>query len=650
MNVVGAMKSKTNGNTRNIALGVLVVLASILLIASVLALITGTEPKSLKAEPFFEAQEFGNAGDSAYSIFRYRGEGNVTLILHDGSTSKNIRIINESQAVGATRLGELVASMKELEKYGYRVEVVNETKLGEGIYVVPSGALPWYVLFDLQHNSTNASIIYLGEKGLLISGGIRRQKWFDTLTPIQKSRLVTYNNTLDSLLESGGSLDIAHDILNERWNQKNNITFGVYGEGIRTAAIKGGTNGNLLRVIYSIDGLYGVADSRFRFEPADIILRPAPASIFPWGRSELRFLLNHTNGTAYLVVKKDGRQIENDQLRRVTDENVFIRPLSYSEPGNYIFLVNDNAGNIASGILHVKDLKIRPLGSRGFTYAFEVTEDGVPMDNTEALVWLGNSTSKKKFLIQDGILRVNARLEKGTTQFNFDIYGSQITTPIENSSESLIQFYLQYSIPGIALVLIVFVAARLSRRPTYKLNFGDVAPYARSEVKLSRKQALDVFKKARSDMHLDDSPITPQEFAVSIRRNVTKGADITEGNVESVLKSLADEGKLESHREYFQLKGEGNVKRNALRRIVREKLIEHGLEFTEKSGKFITIDYEIGFINDRFNKKAMIVFDDESSMRKALASLDRTERAKLELRKANQMLKLVSVEALDDVL
>jgi hypothetical protein len=161
---------------------------------------------------------------------------------------------------------------------------------------------------------------------------------------------------------------------------------------------------------------------------------------------------------------------------------------------------------------------------------------------------------------------------------------------------------------------------------------------------------LEGFRMIRRDMKLGSAPITPHEFSVSLKRYLTNGADVTEGNVEEILRKLVEQGRLETHRDYYQLAGEGDVVRNVLRRIVREKLIESGTEFHESEGRFVTPDFEIGFFGDTFHGKAIIVVDDKAEEKRILGSIGEKERARLRLQEANGRLSFLPVDRLSDVL
>ena len=637
---------------KNILIGSIVVLVFLFLgLIAVVAYLFLSEtdilPTEEKSPAVFTVLETGTAGEKGYAVFNYRGSGNVTALVYDAPPKKSITIINDPQAIHASKLDTLVEDLRQLEKYGYTVAVTNQTVIGSGIYIVPSGAIPSYVLFNLQQGSSTGTVFYIGEKDLLLSRGIKRQEWYDALSDEQRERIVQYDGTLDDFIESENYTSMVDDILYQSWSQKDNSSIDVTGAGITTIVTD--MNGSYLRLIYELDEeLYGISDSGpLSFAPQ--FLEPEKESIYPWQSSRLEFGLNKTSGTPSYSVEKDGKVVDKAFLRRVTDDNVFVENLEYDDPGEYILKVEDNTGQIASGYLHIKDLEVDLMERHGIAYVFSVTVDGEPLENTDIYVGLGES-EKRKLYVSDGTVTVNAKLNPGTNTFNFDLLGHTVPVEYENTQEGFLDVYIKYGIPGILIVAVVYFGARLSRKPMFRLRFGESATYIRQEIRIPTGRAVESFKKIRQDMNLGRSPITPQEFAMSLKRYLTNGADVTEGNVEEILKKLVDKGYLEGHRDYYQLKGEGDIKRNTLRRMARENLIESGTMFKDDGEKFITKDYEIGFFGQKFSKNGIIVVDDKSEIKRIIDSLSGPERSKMKILQANGKIKFVPIGELSDVL
>ncbi len=632
----------------NIIAGVLIVLL-LVLGGIVIYIVSAPQAGGVMevSQPTFSVLETGTVGNHGYTVFNYRGSGNLTILGVDSQPSTDVTIINDSQALQATTLPQLADQIDELESYGYNVSVSSEPVIGDGVYIVPTGALPSYVLFNLQSGGSNATIIYLGSTDLILSSGMKQSDWYDSLSSKQKARIIIYNDTLDDLMSSG-NFSLQRDILYNTWMLRNSTVMPLSGNGVTTISM--GLNGSdYARLIYDMEGLRGIYDTD-ELNATSQTLDPEPPSIFPWEHSDLRFDLNKTNGTAYFNIEKDGKIVQKDQLRRVLDENVFIEELSFQKPGDYLLFVNDNSHEIASGLLHVKDLEVNMTQHSGVTYVFSVLVDGMPMESGEANVSIGNSSDKRDFYISDGTLTVNAQLAQGENDFNIEIAGSTIQIPYDNAQMPLFDFYLEYGTIGLLLIVVVYFGARMTKRPVYSLRFGDSVGYVRQEIAVPLDRAMECFTSVRRDMKLEGVPITAQEFSVGLKRYLTNGADITEGNVEEVLKRLEKAGRLESHRDYYQLKGEGDVRGNVLCRMIREYLIESGTPFSEKDGKFITKDYEIGFFGDSFSKKGIIVVDDKAEVKRILSSLTEREQARMRIMQSNSTIEFVPIDRLSDML
>ena len=630
-----------------VLLGLAVILFLILGGIVLYVVINQSETGSTYLDTTFTVLKSGTSGGYGYVVYNYRGEGNITIISYDSNPKTNIVVINDSQAIQATQLSKFIEQLMELEKYGYEITVSSEPKIaGDGIYIIPSGALPSYALFDLQQNMTNTTIIYFGAQNLILSTGIKENNWYDQLSPEQRKRIVVYGPNLDLFMDENRSM--TQYLLYNSWMPSTNRTAAISGNEVTTAVVDMNESG-YIRLVYDVGTISGVYDSPYLMKLGQEIV-PNPPSIYPWEKSALQFELNRTNGTAILTVQRDGNVIETRQLSKVTDENVFIQTFEYETPGDYILSVADDSHITATGLLHVKDLEIVLVNRIGNSYIFEVSVDGEPLTNSEAEVWLGNSTNKKRFYITDGELSVSAQLGHGKNTFNFGIDGHVVQVEVTNTQENILEFYIKYGIPGLILVIVVYFGARMTRRPTYRVRFGDSSTYIRQEIKLPLDRALESFKKIREDMHLSGSPITTHEFTTSLKRYLTNGADVTEGNVEEILNKLVKGGYLEAHRDYYQLKGEGDVKYNVLHRMIREKLIESGTTFTEQGEKFILKNMEIGFFTSKFSKKAIIVVDDENGIKHILSSLNENQRARLRIAQTNDMISFVPIDKLSGLL
>ncbi len=615
----------------------------------VLALLFGSpseEVQQLRVGAF-DILEIGRAGDFGYVIVKYQGKADVTLISFDEAPQRKITILNESEGLGAKQFVDFTNDLSLLEKYGFDIKTSNARVLGDGIFVIATGALPSYVFDDLYHNATNATVVYVGRTDLIIDNGVKKEDWYSRLDPNQQKRIQVFNSSPEEFIETNSSL--AEYILENVWIAKNKSRYILNDSGKSTLTTPIGENG-FLRVVYSIPGKNGAIDTTNLGQFGSVI-KGNPESIFPWEKASLEFSLEKTNGTAFLTKWKNGVEVgQPELLGRVSDENIFPMRLSFGEPGDYILKVVDNSGTIASGIMHVKDLQVTNMGATGFLYQFNVTVDGKPINNVPAKVHLANSSMSKDYYVSDGVLSIPAQLQRGKNVFVINLLGTTKQMEVDYSQEGITDIYLKYGLPGLLIVALVYFGARMTRRPVYVLRVGELAGEIRKDVKFSSSKTVVIIASIREELGIGKVPISAHEFGLGLKRHVTEGADVTEGNVEDILQRLVKNKVLESYRQFYQLKGEGEVKRNALSRMIRDKLIESGVDFSIKGKRFLTRNAEIGFYGDKFSGKAIVIVEDPQEVRVIRESLNNLELSSLEIKLANGVLKFVPIDRLPEVL
>src|SRR5574337_366050 len=94
---------------RNVIIGLVVIL--LLILAGIIVVIAfGEEEGTAKdgSPSTFSVLESGTAGEYAYGVYNYRVEGNLTVLSYEKQPKRKVWIINDSQAVDASRLQDLV--------------------------------------------------------------------------------------------------------------------------------------------------------------------------------------------------------------------------------------------------------------------------------------------------------------------------------------------------------------------------------------------------------------------------------------------------------------------------------------------------------------------------------------------------------------
>jgi hypothetical protein len=619
--------------------------------------------------PYFAIQDFGRAGDNAYLVYTGEGTG-VIKIIGLASPPQQRVIVYGAEGIGNSRLPELEKHLEALTDYNISVTILNasdiagkttaqKTFFGKdqtqanspilqgGILIVPTGAMPEWVLTQLDNDKTTV-VIYFGETDLIIRSTTKKEDWYSALPQEEKDRILVKTGTLDDYLANGNVKMLLDEIAENRWAIRSYVIINATKtEEIRTAIID--INGSkYFRIIPAIKDLQGAFDYPV---PPRVVSVNADKTVYSWEDSWVEVVLPKTNGTAYLNVEKDGLLVNSIKLGRVTEETAFRENLRYEKPGDYILKVVDNKGLVAIGILHVINVKVTPVDVRDTSLTFSVMIDGDPLRNGDTNVSIKDSASgmKLNYPIVDGTVTIQAKPITGKRTFVFELFGGKVESVVETKEETLADIYLKYGPLGLILIVIVFIMASLGKQQTYKIRIVEVAPEIRKEVRITLEMAEDLFKAARRDLKIN-GPLKPQEFAVGLKRYVTEGADVTEGNVEEILKKMGERGLVLNWNGYYQLATDGKIKKNVIMRMVSEKLIEKGIHYKISGNKFITKDLEIGFFGDRFGKKALVVFEDAAELKKTLAGMSEKERSKLFLKEFNGVLNLVPVEKLDESL
>ncbi|MEK6982324.1 MAG: hypothetical protein AABX38_05310, partial [Candidatus Micrarchaeota archaeon] len=491
-------------------------------------------------------EELGQAGDFGYAVFSSSGAVSLHLLSYDVEPKKEVSILKEN-GIAMDNFDKFTLIVKKLEQRGFKVNVISPfAKNRRGIVIVPTGAMPQYIIDDIKSNNTNQSFFYLGKKDLIINNGIKKENWYENLTSMQRNNIYINETTLDAFLEKSGegfleniyqnSWLVTNDI--ERNYSYNNITFSTISLNI--------SNSSYLRIIYSNAKNQSFNDTIY-LNKSTIIQTD---QVFPNTFSTLSFFLNKTTIAPRMVIYKNAKEFDQERITKNIGESFYLKRLNFSESGDYIVRVFEGYKELASGVVHVKDLDITLVNSQPDLYTFKVMVDGSKIENEKVLASLNNSTKSQIFFVSSGELVIPAKLQRGQNVLNLQIFGLTKIIQINNNFEDISETYIKYGIPGLFIIILVYVIARFARRPVYKLRIGEGAKEQRKEVKLAPKTALDTILKSRKDLGLD-GPITSSEFAIALKKYITQGAEVTEGNVEELLKELEKGGKIEHYLDYY---------------------------------------------------------------------------------------------------
>ncbi|MDD5337104.1 MAG: hypothetical protein PHS02_01335 [Candidatus ainarchaeum sp.] len=585
--------------------------------------------------------EMGFAGNYGYAVFSYNGTGSATLLSLSEQPKSSIMVLRQDY-LNTERYSYFMDILKPLEAEGFKFQEVDSfaqiSSANNSIIIIPSGAMPSEAVPLLDSLSQGNRIIYIGRKDLVYSGKLVGSDWFSGLANSTKLRIIVIEKSLADFY-SGANYSLVDEIRANSWAELNSSTLSYSGEGRKTLFVQA-NNGTWLRMLPKTD--YGpLALPKARLSGSE--------SIFPWENPSLTIELNFSSGISRLVVEKDGSEISSSELDRVRGEEAFVVPLSLNSSGDYIAKVVDESGVLGAKRVHVKNLSISISRAYGNSYEFLVLLDGEPLDQADAVVGLQNSTNTLAEQVSNGRLLVSAELPHGRNVFVVSMFGQDTYVPYDNTQEDVIGFYLKYLGAGLLAVIVFYGLLRLGKKPVYRILIPDSVPSTNPELRLSSKEVIAAVLESEKSFGWKNVPLYAREVSVGLRK-LAGGMDVNEGNVEAMMKRLEDKGLVKSHLGLYGLSGWGDPKQNALKRVVRDKLVQNGVSFSENANGFRAGSWNIIFSSQNAARDSIIVFEDEAEKKSYVSSLHGKERASLDIKLANGVVRLATLEGLDEFL
>ncbi|MFH2105876.1 MAG: hypothetical protein ABII22_01335 [Candidatus Micrarchaeota archaeon] len=614
-------------------MGIAIVVLSMILL--VLFLGNNSAPDQKNAKEGIGIIEIGSIGNIAYAVLANGSSGNITAILLDELPSREIYILRK-RGLGYERFDDLVMQAKEIEGYGYKVKIVDETFAPKnGTFVIPTGAMPKEILDNFDRYS-ETKIIYIGRKDLIFDIEMKKLEWYDEKYSgivVKEMDLIDYFAKKDNVFR---------DILEGSFGGAEKYVVNV--DSMEIIHLNASQH-NYLRLIYpDKTGAMKVLDRLL--DKQDLSL--GYLDIYPGEQIEYEFFLNKTNGTAYLTIRKGGYEIAREKLQRVIEQNYFSKRFLLNQTGDFIVDVSDDTGTIGGGILHIKKIEMSLAERYGQRITVDATIDGKPIENGEALAWLEDSENTKKAFITNGQIVLRADLKKGKNVIWIRYQNADYGLTVDNNDESIIDTYLKYGIPGILVIFLIYLWTKMIKKPVYVIKLAEAQFKNRKELVIRPQELLKIFSYAKKDLDID-GPITVEEIVILLKKHFTDDAEVSEGNVEEILRSMEKSKRMASHDGYYQI-GTANLEKNTMKRKVKDRLIGKGIEFHEKGDRFVTKNYEIGFFGDKFSKRAIVVFESESEKQEAIGKMSQDEKAGMRVSQFNRQIELVTLEKLEDFL
>ncbi|MEW5996896.1 MAG: hypothetical protein AB1657_04865 [Candidatus Micrarchaeota archaeon] len=626
-------------------------IVALFLAATIAMTLLGTKEEQAPTG-FVQPIKGGRAGVDAYYLFLANGSGSARLVALGEKPKTSVAVLSEEGIDDETtnRFGEFVERMSGLEQYGMSVQVVSAADLRairESVIIIPSGAMPRYVLDDLGAlHSRDNRIVYIGKTDFVLSRELRQDYWLAQLDNESREKLVVREMKLGDFLDARGEPEeLAEEILKNEWAEsaESDFAFSSF-SGRKTLFVPLG-HGGYYRFIYEAGGQKGIIDSqRMPMEPIEVTVTP---SIYPWEKAELFFTVNQSAGKVLYTLEREGDQIAAEELGYVGSEKVFYYTFEFEEPGDYIFWVYDSSGMLGSAHMHVKRIDVSIVDVRDVRVIFNVTVDGVPVKSGRAAVSM-DGDEEREFSIADGQMAVPARLRAGENNFRVRYLEYVETIPYSQKEEGLFDVYLKWLVPGLAVIAGVYVYASIRRRPVYTLRIEKMGKKKANTVWVAPGQVVDAIRDVEKSCGWKDVPVSLKELMQSFKKNMTDGADMYDGDVESLMKKMEERGLVERYGDYYQLRGWGDVRKNVMKRKARDALVLSGEKFRDAWGGFELDRFVVSTEYFNTDKHLILVFEDEEEKRRFLDSMEPLSRAEMDLKLENGKVTITTVDGLSE--
>ncbi|MBD3397859.1 hypothetical protein GF412_01775 [Candidatus Micrarchaeota archaeon] len=633
---------------KKIALTIMLVVFLVLAATFVITLIGFQEEEAEKG--YLEVLSSGRAGDFGYYLYHANGSGNATLFGLDEEPRDRVYILSET-GIGMESFNDFVDEMDTLKEYGMTVEVIGRGDVRntrDGVLIVPTGAIPDYILNTIGSTGTFNTLVYIGKTDLKMASSLRKDYWYTQLDEETKEKIIVKEYTLDEFMDDPALVEaFKQEVLENRWavvSEESHIFENYGGDSSLFVPLE---ETGYLRFLYTAGPQRGVDSSGLL--PEEPVRMETDGHVYPWERAAVSFTLSNTTGKAFYTVEKNGVILLSEDLGRVGVEKAFYYTYEFEEPGDYIVKVYDSSGMLGSTYIHVKDIKIVREGTYDIRTVFKVTVDGEPLKSGDLYISVNNAEAEK-YPIIDGRATVAEKLQSGKNVFRVQYleYKEDITYTREQAST--IETYLTWGPFILVFIVVVYVLASMRKRPMYTIKVEVLSRKERNLLEVSFDDMEKCFEYLQDKFGWDNVPVKLSELAYSVRKNITDGADVLDGDLEAILKAMEKKGIVERYGDYYQLKGWGDVKNGMLMRKARDTLVKNGVKFKETKHGFDTGSKIISAEYADLKKKLLLVFDGEEDARRFMKSLKGSERARLEVKKANDMITLVPIDRLEDLL
>ncbi len=579
------------------------------------------KPKQFENKEYLKNFEFGITASHGYAFIE--GKGNFTLVSLKEKPKNNVYILNKDY-FDTDFYPKFLKHIKDYNEISFVSTYINNS-----IIIIPSGAMPKYILNDFENITKYNYIIYIGKSNLVWDNELKKENWYNG-----SERILLINKSITQLNDED------YKKINDYILYNNFSIYSVNKKSLdNNSYIFVEMNGNWLRLIFNNTPY----DSNFLNNSCEV----EEYSMFPGEEKGIVFNLKNSSGDVLYYIYKNNNLTKKGYVGLVKDSKAVYVPFKPDSIGDYVISLKDNKGTICSSWVHVKDLKVFLHKKYGSYYEFFVYMDGKPLKEGKAIVNIGNET--KEVRIINGKFGVNAYLKEGENIFVIDIFNKKYRIVYENKNENLVIFYIRSLIIGGILLAMFYGFLQFIKKPIYRIRVPEGAIIRFKEMVIKENELIDVINKTEKYFGWDKVPLYSKEIAFGLKLFFTKGLDVTEGNVDEIMKKLLKRGIVERYMDLYQLKDWGDKKKNALKRKVRDLFIANGVKFKEIENGFVVGKKYFLFDYDP-NKDQILIFENLREKEKFIKGLDEEERARLLIKINNEKVKLITLDDLNEFL
>jgi hypothetical protein len=592
--------------------------------------------------------EWGRTSNYGYVVVKAtNGSADVMLCALSQQPKKRI-VVFKQDYFNTNTYSKMIKKLKPFaNNLGLVVLEMSSTKdiarVQDSFVLIPSGAMP-YELLNILKNMTNTNIIlYIGKDNLIYNKTTKIYPWLEKLDGKTKKNIVLLPSSLPEFLDSDSAWNKLRQVLIFHIPIKTSCSPCLIKENITTTCSVELRGGKYLLLIHGNQTFSSNA------LPSNRGVTYGKEKVFPWNKVSIMLSVNQSHGSIQYYVKKNGEVLKRKFLSIAEQGQVFYFVEEFNESGDYICYLEDKEGYIIGKKIHVYDVSVELEKAFGSLFKFKLLIDNKPPAMEKVKVYTNQSNATIDVEVINGMFEVRGDAEKNDV-FHIIFKGKTFNIEYKAKGGSFIFNYLRFL--GIAVIvwIAIFVIIRFIKKPTYRLLIPEEISFSTKDIRIKKMDILSVFKEVNKRYGWSKVPLTTEEVMLGIKKKLAKPIVLFEGNIEEILLSLEKEGLVEGYDGFWQPKNEGwgDIRKNVLKRKIRDLLVSKGIAFDEKSDGFVARD-EAFFVEPKPCPKKHIFLVVSDELEKEMFLKQHPERAKVEIMIKNGRLTLITLNELKEM-